>query len=94
MVDVLQKQIIEQYYKSMNLNLEREREREIMKEEPCFRNCRQNESSEEISVKSGQKTNRSVVTNSSSGGLLKITTSKGKSIGGIPPQGLEIRHLG
>ena len=28
MVDVLQKQIIEQYYKSMNLNLERERERE------------------------------------------------------------------
>ena len=78
----------------MNLNLEREREREIMKEETCVRNCRQNESSQEISVKSGQKTSRSVVTNSSSGGLLKITTSKGKSIGGIPPQGLEIRHLG
>ena len=93
MVDVLQKEIIEQYYKSiMNLNLERELE--IMKEEPCFRNCRQNESSQEISVKSGQKTSRSVVTNLSSGGLLKITTSKGKSIGEIPPQGFEIRHLG
>ena len=61
-----------------------------MKEET---NCRQNESSQEISVKPGQKTSCSVVTNSSSGGLLKITTSKVKSIGGIPPQGLEIRHL-
>jgi hypothetical protein len=77
---IMQKQMIEKN-KSMNLNLERD----IRKEETCFRNYRQNELRQEKSVKSGQKTSRSVVTNSSSGGLLKITTSNGKSIGGIPP---------
>ena len=86
--DIMQNQMIEQY-KSMNLDLERD----IIKEETHFMNFRQNESSQEISVKPGQKTSLSVFTNSSSGGILRITNSNGELIRGIPPQGLDIRHV-